>query len=153
MDVKFINPILDSIVNVLTVMANLTPSAGKPELKAGTQAPGVVSGLISLEGKKAAASVAISFSKPVILEITRRMLRTDVPEVDDMVQDLVGEIANMMVGGAKSALENKGYDFTLTLPSVIAGEPHEIIHPLAGETIILPFSVEAGEFYVEVCGS
>lgn len=151
MDVKFINPVLDSIVNILVTMANMEPAAGKPRIKPDNISLGVVSGLIDLKGKQANGSVAISFSKEAVFAIVKAMLRTEPTEVDDMVKDLVGEIANMIAGGAKAKLEEKGYDFELSLPVVLAGENHEINHSVKGVTVVLPFNTEAGDFFVEIC--
>ena len=150
MDVKYVNPVLDSIVNVLSMMAQMKPEAGKPSIKEGSEAQGVVTGLIDFKGSQNAVSTAISFSRPVALEITKRMMHTDPEEIDDMVQDLVGEICNMMAGGAKGTLEAQGYDLELTLPSVFTGEHHEIKHTVSGPVIVLPFTTEVGDFFVEL---
>ena len=150
MDIRFINPVLNSIVNVLSTMASMTPEPGAPSIKEDTHALGVVTGVIDFKGSQAHVSTAISFSKPVALEITERMLRTRPDDIDEMVEDLVGEISNMMAGGAKGKLEAEGYDFELTLPSVVAGEDHEVPHSIEGKTILLPFKTEAGDFYVEI---
>lgn len=151
MDVRFVNPVLDAVVNVLSTMAQMTPQAGKPTIKPDSQARGVVTGLIDFSGKQVTVSTAISFPKSVVFEITKRMLRTEPKEVDEMVMDLVGEIANMMAGGAKASLEKEGYDFELTLPKVDAGEGHEVKHSISGPVVLLPFSTESGEFFVEIC--
>lgn len=150
-DVRFVNPVLEALVNVLTTMANIQAEAGKPTLKQDCAAGGVVSGLIKLSSKQANGSVAVSFSEPVALEITRRMLRLEPETVDEMVRDLVGEITNMVAGGAKSTLEGSGYDFDMTLPAIITGDGHEIRHEIDAPTVLLPFATEAGEFYIEVC--
>jgi chemotaxis protein CheX len=114
-------------------------------------APGVVTGLIDMVCKETTGSLAISFSKPVVLEIAKNMLRINTEVIDDMVQALVGEMANMMAGGAKAIFEQQGYNFYLTLPSVLAGENHKIKHGIDGVTILFPFTTNAGEFYVEAC--
>jgi chemotaxis protein CheX len=151
MDATFINPVLSSMVNVLATMAQMEPKAGKPSLKQDDKALGVVTGVIAMEGPEAKGSLAISFPKPVILDITKRMLREEKAEVDDMVMDLTGELANMVLGGAKRLLEEQGYHFGLTLPSVKAGEGLPVEHPYKGPKILLPFTTDAGEFFVEIC--
>lgn len=151
MDVKYINPALDSIVNVLTTMAGITPVIGRPSIKKNQNAPGIVTGLIDMVGKETTGSLAISFSKPVALELAKNMLRVETDVIDEMIEDLVGEMANMMAGGAKAIFEQQGYDFNLTLPTVLAGENHQVKHSVEGTTILLPFTTNAGEFYVEAC--
>ncbi len=151
MDTKFVNPVLSSVVNVLTTMAQLEVKSGKPVAKTDNVALGAVTGVISMEGKRAKASLAISFSKPVIIEIVKRMLRMDVTEVDEMAMDLTGEIANMVMGGAKGILQEEGYEFGLSLPEVLSGENHVVKHPYTGPKILLPLQTEFGEFYIEIC--
>ena len=151
MDVRVINPVITALVDVLTTMAQMNPEIGKPRTKEDNRAPGVVTGIIDLQGKPKSGSVAISFSKGVALDLTHRMLRMEVTEIDDQVKDLVGEMANMVAGSAKRIMEEEGFDFRMTLPTVIAGKDHEIIHKVTGPKIILPFTADSGEFYIEVC--
>lgn len=151
MDVKHINPALSSIVNILTTMASITPTIGKPSIKKDNISLGVVTGIIDLVGKDANGSLSISFSKPVALELANNMLRLETDVVDEMVEDLVGEMANMVAGGAKAIYDEQGTDFELTLPKVLTGENHSIKHSFIGTTILLPFTTNAGEFYVEAC--
>jgi chemotaxis protein CheX len=139
------------MVNVLSTMAQVQPKPGKPTLKKDDNALGVVTGVIAMEGPQAKGSLAISFPKAVILDIHRRMLHEEKTEVDDMVKDLTGELANMVLGGAKGLLEKEGFNFGLTLPTVQVGEGHVVQHPYKGPKILLPFTVDAGEFYVEIC--
>lgn len=151
MQAKFINPVLISMVNVLSTMARLHPKSGKPSLKQDNIALGVVTGLMTMEGSQAKGSLAISFPKDVILDIYKRMLHQVKTEVDELVQDLTSEIANMVISGAKKLLMDKGYDFGLSLPTIVAGTWHAIEHPYRGPTILLPFTCESGPIYVEIC--
>ena len=151
MDVNHINPALSSIINVLTTMASITPTIGKPSIKKDDVSLGVVTGIIDLVGKDANGSLAISFSKPVALELAQNMLRIETDVVDEMIEDLIGEMANMVAGGAKAIYDEQGIDFELTLPKVLTGENHPIKHSFIGTTILLPFTTNAGEFYVEAC--
>jgi len=151
MDAKFINPVLSSVVNVLTTMAQLESKPGKPSIKTDEVALGVVTGVISMEGELARGSLAISFPKPVILEIVKRMLHMESTEVDEMALDLTGELANMVMGGAKGILHEEGYDFGLSLPDVLSGENHIVKHPFTGPKIILPLLTDPGEFFIEIC--
>ena len=152
MNVDFINPVLSSMLNVLSTMAQLEAKPAKPRLKGEEKkALGDVSGRIDMNGDGVHGSLAISFPAPVILELCRRMLREELEEVNDIAKDLTGEITNMVTGGAKGSLEEKGYNISMSLPDVIAGEGHELEHPVKAKTIVLPFSSEVGDFFVELC--
>lgn len=151
MKVEIINPFLNSMSNVLTTMAMLEPKAGKAVVKEDDVAAGDVTGIIGMVGDNFKASMAITFSKAVILEITARMLGESITEIDETVTDMVGEITNMVTGGAKTQLADKGYDIGLATPVVVTGEGHQVAHKAHGPKIVIPFTIDAGNFYVEVC--
>lgn len=151
MEAKFINPVLDAMMNVLKTMAKLDPKPGKPELKKNNIARGDVTGLMTMVSNEVKGSLAITFTKPAILDIAKRMLNQEFTEIDDMVTDLTGELTNMVTGGAKAIFEQQGYNFNMSIPTVVSGENHTVEHKSDGPTIILPFTTEAGQFFVEVC--
>jgi len=151
MKVEFINPFLESIIHVLETMANVKATAGKPQIKEGDYANGDVTGIIGMASDKVKGSFAITFSSAAIFDIARRMLGEDVNVVNNTVTDLVGEITNMVTGGAKRVLAEQGYDFDMAIPAVVAGMNHRITHKSNGMKIIIPFSIIAGKFFVEIC--
>jgi chemotaxis protein CheX len=151
MKAAFINPFLESIVNVLETMANVKATPGKPLRKDEDIANGDVTGIIGMASSQAKGSLAITFSSAAIFDIARRMLGEEVTEVDSTVTDLVGEITNMMTGGAKRLLADEGYDFDMAIPAVVAGKNHHITHKSHGPKIMIPFTTTAGKFFVEIC--
>ncbi len=130
-------------------MTDATP--GKAQIKEDELPWGDVTGIIALSSKDANGSFAISFPKAVILSITHKMLGERLDAIDDTVVDLVGELTNMMSGGAKRLFAENGLDFDLAIPSILSGEGHTVTHKAVGPKIILPFTTEIGDFYVEVC--
>lgn len=151
MDVRFINPVLETLMNVLGTMARMEPKVGKPSLKKDQQAMGEVTGFMKMESPQTRGSMAITFTQPVICEIAKRMLGAELKEIDDIAKDLTGEMANMVVGGAKNILVDKGFDFEMSLPEVFSGKPHNIQHNCAAQTVVLPFTADSGNFYIEIC--
>ncbi len=151
MDVRLVNPVLESMLKVLGTMAQLQPKVGKPSLKNDQIARGDVSGVMSMVSAKARASLAITFTTPVICDIVKRMLGDNIAEVTDTARDLTGEMTNMVVGGAKNLFVILGYDFDMSSPMVVSGKNHLIAHKFKGRTLILPFQTDAGEFFVEIC--
>ncbi len=152
MDVTIINPVISSIVNVLGTMANLDPKPGRPRLKTRNEmVKGFhITGIISMTGTEARASIALTFSNDAILHIASNMLMTEKTVIDDMVMDVAGEMANMALGGAKNILlEEKGIHFNLSLPAIIHGNEYLIAHKTSTPVIQLPFQVSVGEFFVE----
>ncbi|MBV5346394.1 MAG: chemotaxis protein CheX [Rhodoferax sp.] len=64
--------------------------------------------------------------------------------------DLAGELANMLVGGAKRILSERGHDFDMQTPQLLLGEGHEIVHHYSGQTVLLPINIGPDEFYIEL---
>src|SRR5271157_5774345 len=151
MNIEFVNPFLVSTIKVLATMANTQATPGKPFVKSDKRAKGDVTGIVGLRGSQAKGSLAITFTEAAILHIYSEMLGEKVNAVDDSVIDCVGEITNMITGGAKAILAEKGYKFELAIPTMIAGKNHEVFHKTKGKIICIPFDTPAGSFSLEVC--
>lgn len=151
MNVEFINPFLVSLINVVSTMATMDLKPGKPQLKNHDLAKGDVSGLIGMVGPKTRGSLSITFEESLILEIMDKMLGEKHNSINEDVTDLVGEITNMVTGGAKNLLSEKGYDFDMATPAVVSGKNHTISHKSKGKKILMPFTHECGNAYIEIC--
>ena len=150
MKVEFINPFMESTVNVLQTMAQVRATPGKPQRKEGDAANGDVTGVIRMASEQVKGYLAISFTSAAIFDIAKRMLSEELTEINSTVTDLVGEITNIVTGGAKQILADKGYDFDMATPAVMTGKNYQINHTFNGAKIVIPFSITAGKFYVEL---
>ena len=161
MDVNFVNPVIASVLNVLSTMAHLEPKPGLPAKKArdeivhGKNITGLMSMVgkrmtASMVGRRAIASIALTFTEAAILHIARKMLPGEITAIDGVVIDLAGELANMVLGGAKKDLEEKGFLFQLSLPTIIVGSDYLVAHRTKSPIIMLSFSMPEGDFFVEV---
>ena len=151
MNVEFINPFLSSLMNVLETMAQTKLKPGAPRLKKDEIARGDVSGLIGMVGPQTKGSLSITFEQELALTIMERMLGERPAVINEEVTDMVGEITNMVTGGAKNLLGDKGYEFDMATPMVVSGKGHTITHKAEGPKIIIPFSSDHGNAYIEVC--
>jgi chemotaxis protein CheX len=151
MNVEFINPFLTSLVNVLSMMAQTQLKPEKPRLKKDEVALGDVSGMIGLIGPQTKGSLSISFEESLALSIMEKMLGERPDAIDDEVTDMVGEITNMVTGGAKNILGEKGYEFDMATPIVVSGKGHTINHKGDGPKILIPFTSESGKAHIEIC--
>ncbi|KFZ38844.1 chemotaxis protein CheX [Shewanella mangrovi] len=151
MNVDFINPFLTALLNVTTTMASLQLTPGKPRIKADNYAKGDVSGLIGMVGPQTRGSLSITFEQGLILEIMQKMLGENPGKINEEVADLVGELTNMVTGGAKKLLSEKGYEFDMATPVVVSGPGHTISHIANGKKILMPFASPFGTAYIEIC--
>ncbi|MBB1316188.1 chemotaxis protein CheX [Shewanella sp. SR43-4] len=151
MNVEFINPFLVSLINVISTMATIELTPGKPQLKNHDIAKGDVSGLMGMISPKTRGSLSITFEQSLILEIMNNMLGEKPESINEDITDLVGEITNMVTGGAKNLLSEKGYDFDMATPAVVSGKNHTISHKARGKKIMMPFSHKHGNVFIEIC--
>ena len=151
MNVEFINPFISSLLNVLSTMAQTNLKPGKPQKKKNEVAKGDVSGLIGMVGPQTKGSLSITFDSELALTVMERMLGDRPSSINEEVTDMVGEITNMVAGGAKNLLGEKGYDFDMATPVVVSGTNHTITHKCDGPKIIMPFNSEFGSAHIEVC--
>ena len=142
--------LLESLYRIFSTMVMLEINPGVPELKAGNAAAGVVSGLIEMNAKDTHGSVALSLSMPALRAISASMLGEEFVSLNKEASDLVGELTNMLVGGAKQILSEQGLEFDMHIPHMLMGEGHEIVHPVSGKTIILPIATNDTEFFLEL---
>jgi chemotaxis protein CheX len=139
------------MLDVLSTMAHIEPKVGSPKRKDKNDIVHGknITGVMSMVGKRGNASIALTFSEAAILHIAKKMLPSEITTIDGTVIDLVGELANMVLGGAKSDLEKEGYFFKLSLPTIIFGSDYLIAHKTDAPIIMLPFTMPEGEFVIE----
>lgn len=150
MKIEYLNPFLTATQNVLSTMAQTKATALKPHLKDDLGTFGEVSGIIGMASENVVGSMVVSFSRECILDIVAKMLMEDPkPEVDQEVVDAVGEITNIICGGAKANLAKVGLNFDLATPTMIKGKGVEIRYPMDAPIVVVPFKTDKGEFVLE----
>lgn len=149
MRVEFINPFLSSMLNVMSTMAKMELTPEKPKLKKDEVAMGDVSGLIGMVSPETKGSLSITFDGPLALATMKGMVGEAPDEVNEEITDLVGEITNMVTGGAKRMLSEKGIEFDMATPIVVSGKSHTIHHKSKGPVVIIALRSEHGRAYIE----
>lgn len=150
MDVILIHSLLESLFTIFSTMMKVTIHPGVPETKQDNASRGVVSGLIGMRATGVSGSIALSLTLPTIREISRLLLGHEITAADKEAADLAGELTNMLVGGAKRILSERGHDFDMQTPQLLQGDGHEIVHHYAGQTVLLPVQINNEEFYIEL---
>ena len=147
MKAEYINPFIKSTVNVFSTMVDCTLERGPLQTRDSFAPLHEVSGIIGLSGK-AMGTVVVSLSREMALQTAGVMLGERPLEIDADVTDAVGEIANMIAGGAKRQLEE--LEMSVSLPSVICGKNHSLSFPSHATTIVIPLDSEWGSLSIEV---
>jgi len=100
MKVEYINPFLTSAISAFDTMLGCKLNRGTPYVKNGSQPEHEVSGVIGLSGK-ARGTVVLSLSREAALNATAVLLQERPAEINSDVTDAVGELTNIIAGGAK----------------------------------------------------
>jgi len=150
MKAEFVNPFLEATVSVLKTVASLEVVPGKPFVKKESSACGDISGIVGITGETE-GSLCITFPRDCILQVISKWFGEEAKEINDEVKDAVGELTNMISGDSRRRLQEVGYTFHGSIPSVISGPGHEVKHITRGPILSIPFSMNGSSFVVEVC--
>lgn len=150
MKVEFINPFLLSAKNVIETMCQMQVAPQKPSLKTNKLTYGDVTGVVGMTSGKISGCMILSFEKKCILQIVANMLMEDPKkQIDDDIVDAVGELTNMICGGAKSQLSKLDQTFDMSTPSMVIGKGVALQYYSNSPTLVIPFGTDSGAFVVE----
>ena len=136
--------------NILSTMANISPTAGKPFVKKDHTALGDFSAIIGVTGEHK-GSICVTFTREGAISVVQAMLGDDIENLENDAVDTVGEIANMVSGQARAAIAEKGVVLQGSTPTIITGEKHRITHMSKSPVMCIPFTMPNGAFTVEFC--
>lgn len=147
MDPNYIKPFIASIQNVFSTMMQLPVNVQTPTLKSGSGTSYDVTGIIGLSGD-VVGSVVLSFpsdaAERIVALFCGQKLASNTPDF----ADAVGELVNMVSGGAKAQF--KGKKVSISCPSVVVGPAHVVARQSETPTIVIPCSTDCGTFAIEV---
>jgi len=147
MKVEYINPFLESAISVFGTMIECDLKRQPPFLKQGTQPQHEISGIIGLSGH-AIGTVVLGLDREVAIQATEVLLQERPDTINDDVRDAIGELTNMIAGGAKAKLEQ--LELSVSLPNILTGKNHCIEFPQGAPAICIPFACAWGTLAVEV---
>lgn len=100
-----------------------------------------ITGMVGFAGTY---SGVISIHCPVALalKVTSNMLGIECDEINEDLNDAIGEIANMLGGSVKQVLSKGGLDVKLSIPTVISGEDYTVNSLSDNDCVVVPFTAE-----------
>lgn len=124
---------------VFSTMLGLELQNANPELADEAVAPDA--GIVAMVGIAGAVSgnVNIRLSNEFSCILASRLLMSEYLEVNADVLDAIAELANMIVGGLKTNLEDRFGAMGLSLPTVISADHYIARSPAMGQRFALAF--------------
>jgi chemotaxis protein CheX len=147
MHAEYFNPFVSATAEVFRTMLGLELTRGPLRLKDNCAPSFEVSGMIGITGS-IHGMVVVSLSRPAAMRATEALLGMQPSSLDGDVTDAVGELANMIAGGAKMRFNR--CDLSIGLPTVVCGKNHVISFPSQSTPISLPFESDIGPICVEI---
>jgi chemotaxis protein CheX len=141
--------IMASVQEIFSSMVVMDILPGAPILGEINPLQSTITGMIGLAGTHK-GMLAIHLPEALAKKVTGNFLGMDVDEIDNDVQDAIGELANMLGGSIKAILSENGKDIKLSMPSTICGQEYRFQSHYEGESVIVPFAAEDSQFLVEL---
>ncbi|RMH30124.1 MAG: chemotaxis protein CheX [Planctomycetota bacterium] len=147
MDPNLITPFMQSVQNVFSTMLQLPVEIGEPAVKADAATTYDVSGIIGMSGDVVGA-VVLSFPKETAERIVALFTGQDTSPEDEDFADAIGELVNMVAGGAKGMFQKR--QASISCPSVVIGKSHIVSRPKGVPCISIPCETDCGSLCIEV---
>ena len=147
MDSAYIMPFVKSVQNVFEMMLQLPVTVQSPQIKRSPNPGHDVSGIIGLSGD-VVGTVVLAFpnetAERVVTLFCGQKLDVDSPDF----ADAVGELVNMVSGGAKALFKDR--KCSISCPSVVVGGNHSVSVPSDTVTVMIPCDTDCGPLTLEV---
>ncbi len=147
MDSSYITPFINSAQNVFSMMLGVTVQVEAPVLKSQDDPSYDVTGIIGMSGDME-GSVICSFETSTSERIVGVFTGTEMTVDHEDFADAIGELVNMISGGAKAQF--KGKMVSISCPSVVIGNKHTVRGGKDQVTIMVPCKCDLGEFALEI---
>lgn len=137
---------INSAKAVFATMVGCQLEVGEVIQNPGFRTKHELSGIIGFTGR-IQATVVISLDKEIAFAAAEAFLGDKFTEINADILDLVGELSNMIAGGARERLNETGV--SLGLPTAISGKDHVICFDAGIEITQIPFTTPWGNMTVE----
>ena len=143
---KLIVPFVNSVRSVFSTMVGMATILERPHVKTQPATTFDVSSIIGFSGD-VIGSVVVSFERSAAEKLVEAFAGGPIEFGTADFADAVGELANMIAGGAKKHLGNAA---TITTPNVVIGAGHSIARLSGVPCIVIPCRTDVGAFAVEI---
>jgi chemotaxis protein CheX len=147
-DVNFINPFIQGVIQTLEVQCQTRAAPEKPALKdsLGLELHSDIAGVICITSPSFSGNVSVCFPEATFLLLMSRMLGEPCTELTKDLEDGASEILNMISAHGRKVLSESGLSFDRAIPTVVRGPDQGSVRG----AIVLPFRVEGGTFHIEI---
>ncbi|MEM1331209.1 MAG: chemotaxis protein CheX [Planctomycetota bacterium] len=148
MDPSYISPFVTSTQNVFSTMLQLPVDIGEPAMKDAKTPSHDVSGIIGMSGD-VVGSIVLSFPKETAERVVALFVGEHVDADSPDFADAIGELVNMVSGGAKAQFPDEKR-VSISVPSVVIGSNHTVSSRSDAPCVLIPCNTDCGELTIEI---
>jgi chemotaxis protein CheX len=145
---EYIDPFVTTTIRVLDSTIPGTVRRGDVTVLQGDRMKGDVAVLVRITGD-AEGDIILSMDTTTALKICSSLFREEFTSLSPKSVDALLELANMITGNAVSALNDQGFDFTVSPPEVVARDHGRGTFPNV-ESLQIPLFSDCGEMMMNV---
>jgi chemotaxis protein CheX len=148
-NVKFLNPFLAAVSNILTIEAGIKAErGGNLKLAHDGYVTDDITVLVSLIGQVRGV-VIFGMSEKTALSIVARILGQPFDEFDDLACSGISELGNVITGQASTGLGTVGYKVDISVPTVLRGRG-TLISTLDIDRVVVPIKTDIGPMQIDL---
>lgn len=148
---EYISPFIRSINELFNTMLDLEVSDEKPFVDINETVFQIgIAANVGISGKIKGV-ISLLLTEEVALFLTSRFMDDNYEVFNDFVKSTIGELTNIIVGGAKRHFIEMDQDFKIAIPNIFIGKIKEVYTNETIPSIYIPFSVEQKTFYLKIC--
>ncbi len=147
MNSSYILPFVESVTNVFETMLQMPVTVGSPGLRPNDGPSHDVSGIIGMSGD-VDGTVVLGFPTATAERAVSLFTGMELDSQHEDFADAIGELVNMISGGAKAKFQGK--KASITCPSVVIGSGHAVFGRKDVKCIRIPCDCDLGQFFLDV---
>ncbi len=144
--VEYIQPFIDSLKLLFESHLGHSLAIGKPHLNPTGRPAHEMSSVIVFHGTATGRAV-LNLPTDVAEKLAVDFSQMD-PLPDGLLEDCVGELANVIVGRAKAALEN--HEITISPPTIVKGTDYSITPQRGAACLSIPCECKHGDVQFDI---
>ena len=148
MNVKFLNPFLEAIHEVLKTETGIDANKGDLQLEKGPYTTDDITVIIALVGG-VEGMVFYSLTKETSICLVSKMMGEELSEFDSLAQSGIAELGNVITGRASVKLSVAGFEATISPPTLLIGKGSQV-STLDCPRLIIPLSSNVGTITVHL---
>lgn len=148
MKVEYVGPFAEAAYQILEQMLEVPVTRGRLSMMKSPIGSNGVIVLIGLAGE-IEGRVSYDMTKATALKVAEVMNGMEFKEFDELARSTISELGNIVTGRAITVLNDRGFKFNITPPTLLIGDNLEVFDSNI-EVLVIPLECKYGTISVNV---